>query len=316
MPDPATDPSSATPAAPAAASDEDRHTATDELLWNESWYLDFVDPLREVAGYVRLGLYPNLGRAWYWACVVGPGRQLVTVIDHEVPLPPARSHEIRTEGLWADYTVETPLDHVSVGVEAFAVGVDDPAQVYGDLRGDRVPLGFDLEWETDGPTYAYPGVTRYEVPCRVHGEVLVGQERVEVDGHGQRDHSWGVRDWWSYGWSWTAGRLDDGTRFHGVDVALGDVALYGTGYVTDPAGSIRGTDSVANTADLGGDGLPRAGTWRVADLGLQVEPVAFAPVLLTAEDGRTTRFPRAWCRFTAPDGRAGHGWTEWNQPQG
>jgi hypothetical protein len=306
---------------PAAARDESRHEPTDELLWSESWYLDFVDAERGIGGYVRLGLYPNLGTAWYWACVVGPGRPLVTVIDHDVPLPPARSHEIRTEGLWADYTVETPLDHVSVGLEAFAVGADDPAEVYGDLRGDRVPLGFDLEWETDGGTYAYPGVTRYEVPCRVHGEVLVGAERIELDGHGQRDHSWGVRDWWSYGWSWTAGRLDDGSCFHGVDVALDDPAgngragLYATGYVQGPDRQLVGTDHLARTEQLGAAGLPDSATWSVGDLDLAVEPIAFAPVLLEGPGGATSRFPRAWCRFTAPDGRSGHGWTEWNQPQ-
>jgi hypothetical protein len=302
------------PAQPADAADEAKHQPGDEELWAESWYLDFVDEAAQVAGYVRLGVYPNLDRAWYWACVVGPDRPLVTVIDHDVPIPAGRSMEVRTEGLWADYTVETPLDHVSVGVEAFAVAVEDPAAVYGELRGDRVPLGFDLEWETDGATYAYPGVTRYEVPCRVHGEVLVGPERIEVDGRGQRDHSWGVRDWWSYGWSWTAGWLGDGTRFHGVDVRLDDAVLYGTGYVQDTHGSLVGTDDVAHTAELGDAGLPRNGTWRVGDLALGVEPVAFSPVGLDGPDGRFSRFPRAWCRFRAADGRVGHGWTEWNQP--
>jgi hypothetical protein len=301
---------------PADPSDEAKHVPTDEPLWSESWYLDFVDPVRQVGGYVRLGLYPNLGTAWYWACVVGPDRQLVTVIDHEVPIPPGPSHEIRTEGLWADYIVETPLDHVTVGLEAFAVGVDDPAEVYGDLRGDRVPLGFDLEWETDGRTFAYPGVTRYEIPCRVHGEVLVGHERIEIDGHGQRDHSWGVRDWWSYGWSWTAGRFDDGTTFHGVDVVLDRTQLYGTGYLQDATGAVNAIDRTAHTVDPGPDDLPSHGTWTLGDLELSVEPIAFAPVLLTAPDGRRSRFPRAWCRFTAPDGRRGDGWTEWNQPQG
>jgi hypothetical protein len=303
------------PALPAAAADEQRHAPGAEPLWSESWYLDFFDADQGIGGYVRLGLYPGQQTAWYWACVVGPDRQLVTVIDHDVPIPPTPSHEIRTEGLWADYTVETALDHVSVGVEAFAVGVDDPAEVYGDLRGDRVPLGFDLEWETDGRSFAYPGVTRYEVPCRVHGEVLVGAERYEIDGYGQRDHSWGVRDWWSYGWSWTAGRLDDGTRFHAVDVRLGDDALYGTGYVQDPGGTMAAVTTVAHTTALDADGLPEQATWQVGDLALDIEPVAFSPVLLTAPDGRLSRFPRAWCRFTAPDGRTGHGWTEWNQPQ-
>ncbi len=301
------------PAVP--ASDEGRHEPGPEALWSESWYLDFFDEALGVGGYVRLGLYPGLGRAWYWACLVGPDRPLVTVIDHDVAIPRAPSTEIRTEGLWADLTVETALDHVTVGVEAFAVGLDDPAEVYGDARGDRVPFGLDLEWETDGGPYPYPGVTRYEVPCRVHGEVLVGQEVLHVDGWGQRDHSWGERDWWSYGWCWTAGRLDDGTRFHGVDVRLGADQLYGTGYVQAPDGELVAVDRVAATAELGAEGLPTAGTVALGDLDLAIEPVAFSPVRLDAPDGRVSRFPRAWTRFRAADGRTGHGWTEWNQPQ-
>ena len=83
-------------------------------------------------------------------------------------------------------------------------------------RGDRVPFGFELDFDTDRAAYLWPPVTpRYEIPCRVHGEILVGDERIEFDGWGQRDHSWGAaRDWWSMGWSWTAGRLEDGTRWH------------------------------------------------------------------------------------------------------
>ncbi len=289
------------------------HPPGPEPLWAESWYLDFVDPDRDVAGYVRLGHYPHLGVVWYWACLVGPGRPLVTVIDHEVR-PPARGLEIRTEGLWASYTVETPLDHVSVGVEAFAISTPDPADVYGGLRGDRVPFGLDLEWETHGEVYAYPGVTRYEVPCRVHGEIMLADETIHVDGLGQRDHSWGERDWWSFEWSWTAGWLDDGTRFHGTSVDLDGQPLFGTGYLQGPGGDVE-VDDLARTEALGPAGLPDAATWRIGDLDLAVEPIAFAPVELVADDGRVSRFPRAWCRFTASDGRTGHGWTEWNQPQ-
>ncbi len=240
---------------PADPDDERRHPAGPEEYWNESWYFDFTDAAGTLGGYVRLGLYPNLGVAWYWACVVGEGRPLVSVIDHEVPLPSAGSMEVRSEGLWADHTVETPLDHMTLGCEAFATGVDVPADTYGsDLRGDRVPLGFDLEWETDGGTYSYPGVTRYEVPCRVHGEILVGDEQIDFDGWGQRDHSWGVRDWWTVGWCWTAGRLDDGTRFHATHVTLGDDPLYATGYVQPPTGSLEPVGAVERRP---GPGRPR-----------------------------------------------------------
>jgi hypothetical protein len=46
-----------------------------------------------------------------------------------------------------------------------------------------------------------------------------------------------------------------------------------------------------------------------------VSPLYFAPVLLTDPDGRVSRFPRCLARYTAPDGRGGVGWIEWNQPQ-
>jgi len=225
---------------------------------------------------------------------------------------------VRGDGLWADHTVEVPFDHVTLGCEAFALGLDDPAEVYGEPRGDRLPFGLDLEWDTDGAAYAYPaGVSRYEVPCRVHGEVLVGDERIELDAVGQRDHSWGRRDWWSVGWTWTSGWLDDGTRFHGTEVRVGDDPLpYHPGYVQPPGGAPVEVDHTASRPVLGTHGLPTADTVEVGDLRLDVSPVAFAPVLLDDGSGVQSRFPRALCRFADPaTGRRGAGWTEWNQPQ-
>ena len=46
----------------------------------------------------------------------------------------------------------------------------------------------------------------YEQRCTVHGEVLVGAERLEVDGVGWRTHRWGDRDWWRGDpWTWAGG---------------------------------------------------------------------------------------------------------------
>jgi hypothetical protein len=314
-----------------AAPDERHHPPAEGRFWGESWYFDFATRDGSLGGYVRLGLYPNQSACWYWACVVGEGRRLVTVIDHEVAPPKPPSLELRGDGLWADHTIEVPFDHVTLGCEAFALGLDDPAEAYGPMVGERVPFGLDLEWETDGAAYPYPGgVTRYEVPCRVHGEVLVGDERIELDAIGQRDHSWGERDWWTVSWTWTAGWLEDGTRFHGTALRHGDdVVPYHPGYVQPPGGPLEPVDRTAATAETGDTagtagtaggpprmGMPTAGTVTVGDLRLDVEPVAFAPVLLVAPDGRESRFPRALCRFREPaTGRQGVGWTEWNQPQ-
>jgi hypothetical protein len=305
------------------AADERHHPVGEGDWWNESWYFDFATRDGRLGGYVRLGLYPNQNQCWYWACLVGEGRPLVIVVDHGVAPPRPPALEIRAEGLWADHTVEVPFDHMTLGCEAFALAVDDPAAVYeGEAaRGDRVPFGLDLEWDTDGAAYAYPpGTTRYEVPCHVHGEVLVGDVRIPIDDAlGQRDHSWGPRDWWTLGWTWTSGGLDDGTRFHGTAVRLGadgEVLPYHPGYVQPPGGPLVGVTRTASEAALGPAGLPTAARFALDRLDLGIEPLAYAPVLLEDGAGRVSRFPRALCRFRDPaTGREGVGWTEWNQPQ-
>jgi hypothetical protein len=304
---------------PLSAADEHAHRPGEERLWGESWYFDFTNREGTLGGYVRLGLYPNLGVAWYWACLVGEGRSLVTVIDHEVALPKT-SLEVRAEGLWADHTVETPFDHMSLSCESFAVSVDDPAEVYGDLRGEIVPFGFDLEWDTDrGGVYPWPGTTRYEVSCNVHGEILVGDERIDFDGVGQRDHSWGVRDWWSVGWVWAAGWLEDGTRFHTTRLRIPGLEAFAPGYVMRPGGPVEQIDVCAASEELDERGFPTAARLRCGELDMEVEPVAFSPVNLVDDAGdgsdpRVARFPRALCRFRTADGRKGAGWLEWNQP--
>lgn len=305
---------------PLTSADERAHPPGDQRRWGESWYFDFSDRAGTLGGYVRLGLYPNLGVAWYWACLVGVGRPLVTVIDHDVPLPRPPRLEIRSEGLWATHTVETPADHVSLGCEAFAVAVDDPADVYRDLRGDRVPFGLDLEWETDGDGIdRWTGATGYDVSCHVHGEILVGDETIAFDGIGQRDHAWGVWDWWRFGWVRAAGWLDDGTRFHAHIVRNGGAADVAAGYVMRPGEAVEQIDRCAAEEELDAHGFPTAAHLTCGDLHLAVEPVALSPVHVVdpLDDGsglRVSRVPRALCQFESTDGRRGAGWTEWNQP--
>jgi hypothetical protein len=201
--------------------DERPHRPTADRWWGESWTFAFATTggdRGELGGFVRLGLLPNQGTCWYWAWVVGPGRPPVAVVDDEVPLPRSPSLELRSTGLWADHIVEEPFEHVSVGAEAFALELDDPEEAYGIPLGIPTPFGLDLGWETEGPRAPITGpdgIEGYSLPCRVVGVVLVGDERIELDGFGHRQHAWGVEDWWSAGWTVADGRLDDGTWFSG-----------------------------------------------------------------------------------------------------
>lgn len=296
-----------------SSADERRHSPGPERYWGESWYFDFAAPDASLGGYVRLGLYPNQRIAWWWAYLVGEDRSLVAVRDHEVELPPGNDLELRAEGLWASLTCETPHEHWTIGMEAFGVSLEDPADAYRAERGDRIAVGLDLEWEERSPVYDYALTTRYEQACTVHGEILLGNETIAFDGTGERDHSWGVRDWWSFPWTWTAGQLDDGTAFHAAGTHLDGATIWREGFTSRDGGLVPLESFTIDTV-LGAEGLPSAATMHLGELALDVMPVGHAPVQLVADDGRVGRFPRSLCRFRSMDGAEGTGWTEWNQP--
>ena len=206
--------------------DERPHPPGPGPHWEESWYFDFVVADGSFGGFVRLAIRAGDNRAWWWTVLAGDRRPLVSVRDHDVDPPVGRSLEVRASGLWAEVTTETPLEHWSVGLEAFGVALDDPAEAWRAERGDPVAVGLDLEWETtepSGPTDVFPagGGEGYAQPCSVHGDVLVGRERITIDGRGWRAHRWGDRDWWSTpSPTTTLGHLDDGTPVTSADQTL------------------------------------------------------------------------------------------------
>jgi hypothetical protein len=258
------------------SSDEHRRAPGPEPWWADAWEIDFVAD-SGLAGFVRLALLPGQGVAWWWTSLLTP--RLVAVRDHEVPLP-RTGLEVRADGLWGELVCETPLEHWSVGLEAFGIGYDDPADAWGDEWGERLPVGLDLEWEAAvGPAEFSPAGPRpgpdgvaYCHAGRVHGEVLVGPDRFPVAGLGFRSRVSGVLDWW-------AGRPYRRLAWGAPD-----------------------RFTVVETQD---GNAPDA-------LVLRPEPVTVlgeAPVLVTAPGRPAVRLARAVCQIGGPEG--GTGWAEW-----
>jgi hypothetical protein len=272
--------------------DEQRHPPGPEALWNESYYLDFVTDDAGVAGYARIGLYPNLGVTWWTTMLVGTGRPLVASVAYDLPVAGGTGLRIEADGVEMSAPVDQPLATMSLRGTAPARRHDRPEAVYRSSPGDPTTIAMDLTWSTDGSPYHYELTTRYEVPCSVRGEIAIDDERLTVSGQGQRDHSWGVRDWWAFGWCWAATRLDDGTRVHVADIRIPGQRL-AFGYVQPPGGPVRPVTSLTVTEELGAEGLPVVGRARVepGGLDLRIEPLAFGPLVLVAPDGRVSRFP-------------------------
>ena len=146
-----------------------------------------------------------------------------------------------------------------------------------------------------------------------------------MDGQGQRDHSWGVRDWWAFGWCWCSLRLDDGTRVH-----LADIRVPGHADVLRLRPDVRARSRPLTRADghrrSGPARLPEQGSHRTHRGGFlgrrafdRPRPRRHARGLRAGAAAQRRRShqpvppgPGAVPRPTTA--APGPGWIEWNQP--
>ena len=320
-------------------SDEHRHEPDDEALWNESYYCDFVQADGSLGGWLRLGLYPNLGVAWWTAWIVRPGHPGVCSVDYHMPIPPGTS--LATESApdaahpaTIEIDIRRPLEEFRLAVPRMqAQQFAQPEDAYTDTDWEPVEASLDLTWTTDGVPYHYDVTTRYEIPCLVSGTVTVGRR----DVLGRR--------------AGTARSLMGRTRLVGVRLVL-ELHAPGRRHAyprrRHPLRRVPGllrlradagprcarcrslghraqgrARTSARTASPDGqdraDRRPRRqGRARLA-AGARHRPRGDARGLRTGpapqRPGRPGQlFPRAMVQCRTDDGRTGAGWIEWNQP--
>lgn len=183
------------------AEDELVHPApTDEPTWNESVFYDWVHS-PDYAGHVRIGRMPNQHRVWLWVFVLHAGEWLV-LEEPRLPIGELTGEfDYDGRGLSFSRSVLEPVR--SNRLEVSGVG----RIVSGPRSGRLVPFDLDLVFEAVGPAHSLGessvaghsnelfSSNRFEQPMRVSGHQKVGDSTLTVDGHGERDHSWGPRFW-------------------------------------------------------------------------------------------------------------------------
>lgn len=171
-------------------------------IFDEAWGFEWGEADGR-GGFVRLALHRERRVAWFWAYLLRPDAGPVVVRDHDVTLPRGAALEIRAEALWSELVCETAGEHWSIGLEAFGVALDDADDALHGEIGTRIALGFDFEWETTGApfTSGRGGVVHEEQPGVVHGEILLGRDRIALDTVGRFEHTTAPSD-----------SIDTGTR--------------------------------------------------------------------------------------------------------
>jgi hypothetical protein len=206
-----------------AAEHESRRPASGEAF-SDAVAFAFADPERGLYGIARLGM--GGGNASALALLMR-GREPVGAIA-EGGLPLAADAD------WEDFA--------AAGLRA---SIRSPLESWG-LFCDGPEFGWDLVFEAISPPGEVSAVAEgYEQLCRVTGTVRAGSDVVEVDGLGQRGHTWGQADW--AGLSLT----------RGVSMWLGDDVLGGVALAGARPASADGheTESVAAVILEGGEAI-------------------------------------------------------------
>ncbi|NNE95213.1 MAG: hypothetical protein HKN24_04220 [Acidimicrobiales bacterium] len=147
---------------------------------------------------VWTSVHPGRGHAEQ-ACVVwAPDAPPVAMIEADIPIPGSR-WEFRTHGLWVEQVCETPHQHWSFGLEAFALQLDDPTELVRTGYGTRVPMGWELDFYSSAPsrwllTSADP-VGRsgaYTQAGNLSGLLLDADGEHPFEAAAQRWHWWGT----------------------------------------------------------------------------------------------------------------------------
>ncbi len=132
-----------------------------------------------------------------------------------VPSPTdERSHGPGPETTWNEWYVDAVADDGSLGVY---------------VRIGRVPNQDVALYTAAIVAPGQPSIIVFDAHAPLPPAIRIGEQEISLDGPGQRDHSWGPRDWWANDWMWNGLHLDDGTHIHVVTIP--ELEGFGVGYV-------------------------------------------------------------------------------------
>lgn len=166
--------------------DEFLHEAGDRKDWRESYYFNWVDPESEVSGFSTIGLLPNQQK-----------RELVFVLFYD---DKREVYFLEPEG-----EIVNDIDD-GIGDSVLSYDLVDPLKKWF-LSYGRGAVSVELSWEGrfscydfgEGSGTSWEG--HFEQSGKVDGHVsLPGGRELNVDGYGERDKSWGYRNWHIDAW--------------------------------------------------------------------------------------------------------------------
>ncbi len=205
------------------SADEDLHAPGDSPHWQESFYFNWTSPDGRDFGFTRLGFNPATGKADAVLILLRDG---VPEVVYAKVGQAVRAHADGS-GVATGLSVAGLTFTMKDALDTWRIQLSGRTEV--DLTWSAFTPAFDFH--TSFPGDAELAQAHFEQSGRVTGIVRVGGSERTVDGLGQRDKSWGVRDWNGLvGWDWLVGQFGPDLAFNATRTDVGG-ELASCGYV-------------------------------------------------------------------------------------
>jgi hypothetical protein len=286
-------------------SDDGLHVPDTDRRWRESYYFSFFDTRHGIGGFTSIGRRPESGHIGSINVLWGPERPTLVAAELGSSVGHALPYEVHglsydSSGEFGDWSLRFagPMNDGSSEVvcEESAIGsaLDN---------ADAVAVTYDLTFHPSTPAYIYAQNDAWldlftghvDEIGTVTGTVTIGGETIEIDGHGGKDHSWGVRDWYKpQEWRWVDLVATDGPEF-----AMWRATFDGSEWVEDGAVFVDGrtvpiTSYSETIEEIDRARKPRPVRWSMrtttseGELALSGDVVRIAPITFSqTRDGLT-----------------------------
>ena len=314
-----------------SASDELPHTVEGDGQWSESYYFNLYDPAAALGAFTRIGVRPNEGTMDVGLSIFLPDGGFVHV-RHKKPQH-ANTADLEVGGV--RYEMVQPL-------ERWRITYDGPSHSIGSARDASrreaweksrlerltVDLTFDALHppagaggdRTAAPSEAAESAARgvakghFEQAGRWSGSIWVSGDEYSIAGYGNRDKSWGVRNWQAPRmWRWFSLNFGDDCAMGAVRLLMSDSDVH-RGWIHRDGRNVSVRHIDLRTETEPGGYLQRRLELTLTDAEgrrhvIQGELLQVAP-LAQSRDGRRTVVCEGLARFRY-EGREGYGIAEY-----
>lgn len=284
--------------------DEFAHKPSEQPDWRESYYFNFVDPDRGISGFTTIGLLPNARKREFVFALFHHDKREAYFVEPEGPVPQSFAESLADSHL--AYEVVKPLSEWKIS-----------------FHGEK--LTADLRWKGRFPAYDFgigSGTSwsgHFEQSQHVTGTIDFAEgQRLKINGVGQRDKSWGARDWHIEGWYALHAQFDTFSVGLRRDIVGGQA--HSSGCISSRRGNVPISNVDLETGFSGGkQQMPVRATTHVSGVdgsnytleSALISPNAFVRFSRQFSGGSTELFENMAMHEYAKQNKTGSGLTEW-----